>query len=101
MKKIAVIFAENVRRLRKEKKLSQQALAERAGISLITIQNYEGMRRWPSPEFVSVIAKALGVPESELFLDSDSEKVSPEKIILAVAEALGVSPAQKKSRHKK
>ncbi len=90
MKNITVIFSENLRKLRKNHGLSQQQLAELVGVSVITIQNYEAQRRWPSPESIHDLAKALKVFEPELFADPE-QKVSPEKVVLAVSEALGIA----------
>ena len=101
VKRIAKAFADNMKRLRKEKSLSQQALAERVGVSVITIQNYEAQRRWPSPEMNHELAKSLGVAESELFTDPESEKaaLSPKQVLLAVSEALGFTQENKVIRN--
>jgi transcriptional regulator with XRE-family HTH domain len=99
VKRIAEIFAENLRRLRKSRDLSQQALAERVGVSVITIQNYEAMRRWPSPESVCDLAQALAVLESEFFSDPAVE-LSREQLVFAVSEALGVFPEPKRNKPK-
>ncbi|MBR2616449.1 MAG: helix-turn-helix transcriptional regulator [Clostridia bacterium] len=60
-------FAEKLKRARKEKGLSQSALAERAGISLRTLQNYEMGKRYPaSMEIGLSLATALGTTVQEL-----------------------------------
>lgn len=54
-------FAEKLKLARKEKKMSQSALAEAAGISLRTLQNYEMGKRYPASIEITVrLAGALG-----------------------------------------
>ena len=66
-------FGERVRAARNAKKLSQKELAELSGISLRTLQNWEGGVRRPSQfEAVSQLASALGVSASELLDQSDA-----------------------------
>ena len=66
-------FGERVRAARAAKKLSQKELAEISGISLRTLQNWEGGVRRPSQfEAVSQLATALGVSASELLDQSDA-----------------------------
>jgi transcriptional regulator with XRE-family HTH domain len=71
MKDIADIFSSNLKRLRGAKDLTQDALAERAKISLSTVQGYESGRRWPEKVFLDAIIKALECHPSELFLDPE------------------------------
>lgn len=71
MKNIAECLAHNLRRLRKERKMTQEVLAERAGLSLGTIQLIETRKRWPERESVASLAQALGVPETSLFVDPE------------------------------
>jgi transcriptional regulator with XRE-family HTH domain len=59
-------FAENVRRLRHEKGLTQEKLAEQAGLKLSDIAKIETLRRSPGIQVVAKIAYGLGVPTSEL-----------------------------------
>lgn len=75
MKPIAEILAENVKRLRKERGLTQEALAESAktgddkSLSFRTIQQIEYGERWPGPETVAALAEALGVQQDALFIE--------------------------------
>ncbi len=60
-------FSEKLKRARKAQGLSQSALAEEAGISLRTLQNYEMGKRYPaSIEITLRLAGALKVPVSDL-----------------------------------
>ncbi len=66
-------FGDRVRAARRAKKLSQKELSELSGISLRTLQNWEGGVRRPSQfEAVSQLASALGVSASDLLDPSDA-----------------------------
>jgi len=59
-------FADNVRRLRAKKKLSQKALADKVGISVSYVSMLERGQRSPPLETIEKMAKALGVPPASL-----------------------------------
>lgn len=54
-------YGENIRRIRREKELSQEKLAELAGLDPKTIIQIEGGRRNPTLGSLQKIAKALKV----------------------------------------
>src|SRR5215212_8389071 len=59
-------FGQQLRRLRVAAGLSQEALAERSGLSVQAIGALEtGKRRRPYPHTVAALADALGLTESE------------------------------------
>src|SRR6185312_1533387 len=59
-------FGEQLRRLRVAAGLSQEALAERAGLSVQAIGALEtGKRRRPYPNTIAALADALGLSERE------------------------------------
>jgi transcriptional regulator with XRE-family HTH domain len=60
-------FAANVRRLRQERKLTQERLAELAGLHMTDIARIEGLKRDPGIKVIVKIASGLGVPTSALF----------------------------------
>jgi len=60
-------FATNVRRLRTERGLTQERLAELAGLHMTDIARIETLRRDPGVRVVAKIALGLGVPTTELF----------------------------------
>lgn len=62
------ILAQNVRRLRTAKRLSQSALADTAGLSLPAVKNLELAKSEPRMRTMQAIAKALDVKLQELFL---------------------------------
>ena len=65
------IVAANVRRLRVERKLTQEQLAHDAEIDLTYLGGIERGRRNPSVEVLGRIALALGCYPSELLTECD------------------------------
>lgn len=66
-----VVFAQNVRRIRGERKLSQEALAGVAELHRTYIGSIERAERNVSIDNMERIARALGVPLRVLVEDSD------------------------------
>lgn len=68
-------FAANVRRIRKARGLTQERLAEEAGLHLTDIARIETLRRDPGVKVIAKIAHGLRVPASALFegIGSESE----------------------------
>lgn len=64
---VMVRFGKNVRRLRLEREMTQEELAEGAGISQVQITRIESGKINTSISTVVAIASALGVNEGELF----------------------------------
>lgn len=67
------MFGARVRYLRKLAGISQEKLAERAGLSTKTISYIENGKNTISFNKLSLIAEALGVPVYKLFVFADSE----------------------------
>lgn len=72
-------FGENIRRIRKENKISQQALGEKLGVKQQTVAQYEKIQETPKLETVRRIASALGVSIGDLV--EDWNKIPPDEII--------------------
>ena len=66
-KKYLERFAERVRFLREEQDISQEKLAERAGLHRTYIRMVERLERNPSLICIHKIANGLGVDVKELF----------------------------------
>ncbi|MBR1558712.1 MAG: helix-turn-helix transcriptional regulator, partial [Clostridia bacterium] len=64
-------FGETVRRLRIEKGLSQQQLADHLHVSRPTVANWEVSRRIPDATMVALIADALGVEPGALLATAE------------------------------
>ena len=67
VEKIAKTLASRMKELRKLRGITQEQLAERAGMASISISLIETCRQWPGVESIASIAKALDVPETALF----------------------------------
>lgn len=65
--KLALQFAQNVQKHRKDKGLTQSDLAELVGLDQRYIQYIEHGKRVPSAPLAYLISKALEVPLHELF----------------------------------
>lgn len=59
-------LAANLRRLRLERALSQEAFADEAGIHRTYVSDLERAARNPTIKIVETLAKALGVSASDL-----------------------------------
>ncbi len=64
---LAKVVAQNLLDVRTRRKLSQQAVADKAGLSVSYISMLERGVRVPPLETLEAVAKALGVPPLNLF----------------------------------
>lgn len=65
---IQIRLAENLKRIRKNQKLTQFELAEKAGISDETVKNIELCKTWTSEKTLSQITEALNIDIHSLFI---------------------------------
>lgn len=84
------LFAQNLRRIRKEKGLNQSALGDRIGVSQRTITDYETGKRKPHRSTLQRLLEALDISESALYRDphlsdasNDAREAAIEKARLA------------------
>lgn len=84
---VRVLLARNMKRCREILRLSQMALAERVGCSTTMIGNIETLKRFPSPENLNNIAKALHVHPAELFAEN-SPAINQIQTVYEVRERL-------------
>jgi len=66
-----VHVGEKVRRLREEQALTQEELAQKAGITLTSVSRIELNKAEPRPKTRRKLAEALGVEPSELLAEED------------------------------
>jgi transcriptional regulator with XRE-family HTH domain len=64
---IRAILAQNIKSFRTHREWSQADLAEKAGISIPFLSDIERGNKWPYPDTLSKLAKALKVDVYELF----------------------------------
>jgi len=67
MTDIRDLLAENIKKFRRIRGFSQEALAERADTSTTHIGMIETSKKYPSPRMLAKIAEALGIDTPELF----------------------------------
>jgi len=76
---IKVVLGKNIKSLRTQKDFTQAVLAEKADISIIFLSSIERGTKYPKPDILARIAKALEVEVFELFrgnlVPSDSKEV--------------------------
>ena len=63
------ILSKNIKAFRSQRSLSQNELAEKASISIPFLSNIERAIKWPHPETLVKLAKALDVDVFMLFQD--------------------------------
>ena len=99
---IKKIFGQNIHENRKNKKLSQEELAEKLEISVKHLSNIETGKVFASAELIETIALVLNVsvaslfysPEEKSFDDSDISKIEniieeeTKKSVLAIKERM-------------
>jgi transcriptional regulator with XRE-family HTH domain len=79
-------FAENLRRLRVDRFLSQRELARRAGLHAVTLTRLEAGSRAPSTRSVRALAISLGVEPRDL---TTPDQVAELRRVLGDAGSLG------------
>jgi transcriptional regulator with XRE-family HTH domain len=70
-------FGQQLRAWRRRRLLSQQGLAERLGVSSITVQGWERDRSVPRPTHQSGLVEALGLSPDEFVTARQVEQAGP------------------------
>lgn len=70
------ILSENLKRIRKEKKLSQVVIAERSGVITSTYSRVESCQVSPNLSTLEKLAEAMEVPMAEFFREERKVEVS-------------------------
>lgn len=84
---IDVAVGSRIRLVRKVRGLSQQALAEAAGVTFQQIQKYERGSNRVSASMLSRIAKTLDVPIAEMFGESSANSGAVDEVAALLAES--------------
>lgn len=61
----------NIKRLRADRKMTQEELAKKAGIARPTLAMIENEKAVPDGRTIAALVRALGVPANAIFLDLD------------------------------
>ena len=105
MADIREILANNLREHRRKCGFSQGQLAEKAGISSQYLATIETNRKFPKPEVLERLAKALAIETSELFSVVPSPQHELQQlrnnIIGEVVEAVKQAFAEENKKQKK
>jgi transcriptional regulator with XRE-family HTH domain len=83
---VDIAVGARIRLLRKLKGLSQQALAEAAGVTFQQIQKYERGANRVSASMLARIAKTLNVPVSEMFGEASPTSSAVDEVAALLAE---------------
>jgi transcriptional regulator with XRE-family HTH domain len=77
-----------LREARQQRRLSQQALADRAGVARVTVSQIELGKSGPRPHVARRLSEALDVPPAEIVEFSDAAKMMmlPRPTIFAIAD---------------
>lgn len=96
-------ISENIKYYRIEAKMKQKDLAEKSGISLRALSNYENGSRTPSIEVIIKIAETLGIDPKDIIdeeatdmrkvLDIFAKKLAEDAIDIAYETAPGFTKA--------
>lgn len=68
---LSMSFQDRLAALRKEKKLTQQVLADQVGVHVVQIRRYEAGDAQPTLEVIRKLAVALSVSADSLIFDKD------------------------------
>ena len=77
------ILSKNLKSLRSQRSLSQIELAEKANISIPFLSNIERSNKWPHPDTLVKLAKALDVEVYMLFLENQMPISDDVQVTLA------------------
>lgn len=89
-----MVFSANLARIRTEKGLTQEQLAEKIGVQQPTVQRWEAGGRQPRKGYLEMIAAALEVELAALFEEGDASDAFPSEAELArmIERAMGELP---------
>jgi transcriptional regulator with XRE-family HTH domain len=81
---IRQVLALNLKRNRQKCNLTQEKLAEKAGISAHYLAMIEVERKFPTPEMLDKLAEALGIETVQLF----DVSATPEGVLLQLEQSI-------------
>jgi len=77
---LRALVSANIKRFRENSRLSQQELAEKAGISIPYLGAIERGEKWPSPDTFAGIAEGLGIAPHDLMKPESASSQDVRKI---------------------
>jgi transcriptional regulator with XRE-family HTH domain len=88
MTNIRKLLAQNLRKYRTDKGLSQVVLAKKAKTAAHYILMIENARSWPTPEVIERLAAALEIDSAQLFALTPLADDWKEEVLKTVGEAI-------------
>lgn len=85
------MFPENLRKLRRDRYLSQTELGDAVGVSQLTISAWERGRNRPDIDMIRTLAKFFGVTVDDLIGQKKEEVIQPTQSDLKTIEAKLIS----------
>ncbi|MBP3366553.1 MAG: helix-turn-helix transcriptional regulator [Treponema sp.] len=85
---LRTVFITNLKRCRKEQKISQMRLAELCGTSTSYIGEIEIAKKFPSIEMIEKIARALSIRPFQLFQDENDNTAGSRQRKRALVEKI-------------
>jgi transcriptional regulator with XRE-family HTH domain len=80
MRKIRDVLAENLKKTRRLKGLTQEQLAEKADVSSHYVAMVETRKTFPKPEMLERFAKTLGIEPHQLFTVENNPNAPDERL---------------------
>ncbi len=84
-----IVFSKNLKRARKQKKLTQQELSDKVGIKRSAYAYYEVCKSEPNLEVLKKIADELEVTVDYLLTDNDNVAEKPEEYSDRIPDIFG------------
>jgi transcriptional regulator with XRE-family HTH domain len=94
---LLMAFGERLTKLRKQRALTQQALADKAGMHVVQIRRYETDASQPSLEAIRKLATALSVSADALVFDEDERGPADDNLKLQFEAVAQLSPDERKT----
>jgi len=89
---IRVILAKNVKENRKKQGISQEKLAELTGLSVQTINDIEGCRKWVSDKTITKLSSVFRIECYQLlipdFISHDKKETTPTQNLLELKDKI-------------
>ncbi|MCL2244197.1 MAG: helix-turn-helix domain-containing protein, partial [Treponema sp.] len=87
---LKILLSRNIKLFRVHSGLSQEELAEKAGISVPYLATIERGGKWPSPATLSKIAYALNLEPYDLLKPENVSSIEVRKIVSKLAKDISV-----------
>jgi len=88
MRKIRDVLAENLKKNRRLRGLTQEQLAEKAGVSSHYVAMVETCKTFPKPEMLERFAKTLGIEPYQLFAVENDPNDPNERLYKKIADEM-------------